>query len=123
MSEIKKFTCINCPMGCSVTVTAGEGGLLVEGNECRRGEEYSLQEYSDPRRVLTGTVKVEGGFLPRLPVKTAGPLPLDSINEAARALAGLTARAPVRCGDIIAADLAGSGIALVATRDLEVGID
>lgn len=118
MSGIQQFTCISCPLGCRVTVEPGREGLAVSGHECMRGKEYALQEYSDPRRMLTGTVRVENGFLPRLPVKTASPLPRESIVKAARALDRITVRAPVKCGAVIAADLAGSGVDLVATRDL-----
>ena len=118
MSELRTFTCINCPLGCPVTVIPAKSGLTVKGHECKRGKEYALQEYSDPRRTLTGTVRVEGGFLPRLPVKTEAPLPRAALMKAAQALSAVTVRAPVRCGQIVASDLAGSGVNLVATRDL-----
>jgi CxxC motif-containing protein len=115
----KIFTCINCPLGCAVTVAPGGGGLTAAGHSCRRGKKYALQEYRDPRRVLTGTVRVDGGFLPRLPVKTDRPITREAIPAAALALAQISVRAPVHCGDRIASDLAGSGANLVATRDLE----
>lgn len=118
MSASYTFTCINCPLGCPVTVIPVKGGLEVKGHECKRGQEYALQEYRDPRRTLTGTVRIEGGFLPRLPVKTADPLPRAMLMKAAEALSTVTVRAPVRCGQIVASDLAGSGVNLLATRDL-----
>lgn len=119
LEKPKTITCINCPLGCSITVACGKDGLTSSGHECRLGEEYALQEYRDPRRILTGTVRVEGAFLPRLPVKTDAPIPRNAIALASRALAQITVRAPVRCGDLIFADLAGYGVNLVATRDLE----
>lgn len=118
MNETRTFTCINCPLGCPVTIIPVKGGLEVKGHECKRGKEYALQEYRDPRRTLTGTVRVEGGFLPLLPVKTEAPLPRAMLMDAARALSSITVRAPVCCGQIVASGLAGSGINLVATRDL-----
>ncbi len=123
MSRKREFTCINCPLSCTVTVRPGEAGLTVSGNECRRGEEYALQEYTDPRRVLTGTVVVEGAALPRLPVKTDTPIPKALIREAAAALNKIKATAPVRCGEIIVPNFAGSGSNLVATRDLGPDLD
>lgn len=113
-----KITCINCPLGCSITVSRGKDGFVPSGHECRHGAEYALQEYRDPRRILAGTVRAEGGFLPRLPVKTDAPIPRAAIEPAALALAQITVQAPVRCGDIIHADFAGTGVNLVATRDL-----
>ena len=91
----------------------------MSGHECSRGEKYALQELSDPRRILTGTIRVRGGFLPRLPVKTTGPIPKNMIMEASRMLAEISAAAPLQCGDVIAENFAGSGADLVATRTLD----
>ena len=96
----------------------GPEGTAVSGHECSRGEKYALQELADPRRVLTGTVRVTGGFLPRLPVKSSAPIPKKLIMEASRALSRINAVAPLRCGDIIAENFAGSGADLISTRDL-----
>ncbi|MFY9257587.1 MAG: DUF1667 domain-containing protein [Dethiobacteria bacterium] len=118
MNGEQQITCIVCPLGCTITVTKERGGLKVSGHECRRGEKYALQEATDPRRVLTGTVKVSGGFLPRLPVKTTQPIPKENILKAARLLNSIKLSAPLRCGELIVADFAGSGADLIATRDL-----
>ncbi len=116
----QQITCIVCPLGCAVEVTAGPEGPTVSGHECSRGEKYALQEAADPRRILTGTVKVRGGWLPRLPVKTTAPIRKELIPEAARLLAEITAAAPLHCGELLAANFAGSGADLVSTRNLEV---
>lgn len=119
MSGSRRITCVNCPLGCRITVEPGPERLTVSGHECKQGKEYALQEYADPRRSLTGTVRVENGFLKRLPVKTASPIPRDMVAAAARALDNVTVRAPVKCGTVIARNLAGSGVNIVATRDLK----
>ncbi len=120
MNENKKITCINCPVGCTVIVNSAEGEFLVSGNECKRGEEYALQEYHDPRRVLTGTVTVTGAALPRLPVKTDNTIPKALVPDAAAALSRIAVQAPVRCGAIIQTNFAENGVNLIATRDLGV---
>ncbi|MEW5785738.1 MAG: DUF1667 domain-containing protein [Bacillota bacterium] len=119
MKSTKTITCINCPLGCTVTVSPGLDGLSVSGNECKHGETYALQEYRAPQRVLTGTVRIEGAFLPRLPVKSEAPLAKELLPLAARELDRISIRAPVSCGTVIASNLAGSGINLIATRDLD----
>lgn len=118
MSNPKTFTCINCPLGCTVSVEPGSGGPAVSGNECARGEKYALQEHTDPRRVLTGTVQVKGAFIPRLPVKTSAPIPKGLLMAAARELDRIVVQAPVACGTVLVRDIAGSGADLVAARDL-----
>jgi CxxC motif-containing protein len=120
MSKSRDFTCISCPLGCSVTVTPVNEGLSVSGNECRLGEEYTLQEYRDPRRILTGTVIITGADLPRLPVKTDGAIPKSMIPDAAEALSRIVVNAPVQCGAVLEQNFAGSGVNLIATRDLGV---
>lgn len=119
MNRKQQITCIVCPLGCAIEVAEGRDGPAVSGHECSRGEKYALQEASDPRRILTGTIKVTGGWLPRLPVKTTAPIPKKLIPEAARVLAMISAAAPVRCGELIAEDFAGSGADLIATRTLD----
>ncbi len=52
-------TCPLCPNGCSVLEKEG----VIEGNKCKRGEKYYLQEQTDPRRTLTTTIKQLDGSL------------------------------------------------------------
>ena len=67
--ETKQLNCINCPLGCLLTVTLEDGKITkVTGNTCPRGEKYAHQELTDPQRMLISTVRIEGGELPLLPV-------------------------------------------------------
>lgn len=43
----------------------------IEGNACPRGEEYAIRELTCPPRLVTATVAMRGGMVPRLPVRTA----------------------------------------------------
>ena len=67
--ETKVMNCIMCPMGCEMTVTLENGKFVsVTGNTCPRGAKYAETEVTDPRRMLTTTVRIRGGLLPLLPV-------------------------------------------------------
>ena len=114
------YLCIGCPLGCRLEVDEDEAGDIVEirGASCRKGDRYAAQEHTDPRRVLTSTVAIDGAHWPRLPVKTAGEIPRDQVVEAAKALASLQVTAPVRLGEVVLDDLLDSGVAVVATRDM-----
>ena len=70
---VKELICISCPMGCHLKVDVDN--KTVTGNTCKRGEIYGLNEVTNPVRVVTSTVKVNGGELPVVPVKTAGAIP------------------------------------------------
>lgn len=120
MSETRKLICVNCPMGCALTVTL-EGGKVqaVAGSQCARGVAYAEAECVNPTRTLTTTVPVDGGELDMLPVRTRVPVPKHAIMACMERLRGVRAKAPVRLGDVVAADIAGTGVDIVATRSVE----
>ena len=113
----RKLTCIVCPKGCEMTVSLTEEGkfLSVTGHTCKRGEAYAFSECTAPTRTLTSTVITEGGKL--LPVKTAAPIPKESLFSAMKQLGEITASDETRLGDVLLADIAHSGIPLVAAAD------
>ena len=114
------YLCVGCPLGCRLELDEDEHGDVIEvrGASCKRGDRYAVQEHSDPRRTLTTTVAIEGGSWPRLPVKTDGTIPKDTLQAACRALRAVVVQAPVRLGDVVVADLAGTGVDVLATRDM-----
>lgn len=117
--ETKQLNCINCPMGCLLTVTLEDGKVVkVEGNTCPRGETYAHQELTDPQRMLTSTVRVEGGALPLLPVVSKSTLP-KGIMDCAEALRSVAVQAPVKTGDVIVSNILGLGVDIIASRDME----
>lgn len=120
MSEEKRnLTCIRCPMGCQITVTSESGEVrAVEGNSCPRGDEYARNEVTHPVRTVTSTVRVRKGSLPVVSVKTQTDIPKDRIFDVMRDINSVTVTAPVHIGDVLMENIAGTGVALVATRDV-----
>ncbi len=118
--ETRTLTCIRCPRGCSVTVTLADDGSIagVTGNSCMRGDKYARDEVAHPVRVVTSTVPVVGSATEKMvSVKTAGDVPKGRVFDVVRELAHVTATAPVHIGDVILADVAGTGVDIVATKD------
>lgn len=116
--ERRELTCINCPLGCALVVTLQDGEVVsVEGNTCKRGEVYGRKEVTNPTRIVTTTVPVDGSAeLRMLSVKTASDIPKGMIFDVMRALQDVRVQAPVRIGDIILADVCGTGVDVVATK-------
>ncbi len=115
----KELICIGCPMGCPVVVEMeGETVVSVKGNTCPRGERYARKEVTDPTRIVTSTVKVKGGIERLVPVKTKEDIPKGKIFSCMEALTGVEVKAPVQMGDIIVSDVAGTGIDVIATKDV-----
>jgi len=111
------YLCIGCPLGCRLELDVDDAGAFeVRGNSCKKGEEFARQEHIDPRRTVTTTVACSGGRWPRLPVRTTTTVPRDRVAEVCRALQTITVHAPVAMGDVVAADVCGTGADVVATR-------
>ncbi len=114
-----ELTCIVCPIGCRLHARRlDDGSLEVTGNRCRRGVAYAEEEFSDPRRPVTGTCAVSGGEFFRLPVKSSKPVAVDDIPAFLNVMYELEFVAPVECGAVIATDIAGTGIDLIATMSM-----
>ena len=119
MTEKRELICIGCPMGCPMTVTMENGTVaLVEGFTCKRGEEYARREVVAPMRMLTTTLPVVGGDRPVVAVKTAGEVPKHLLLECARFLSGLKLSAPVRSGEVVAANILDTGVNVIALKDI-----
>lgn len=117
--ERKELICIGCPLGCNLTVEMDGGQVLsVNGNTCKRGDDYARKELTDPRRIVTSTVPVAGGNLPVVSVKTASDIPKGKIRECLCALKGVTLTAPVQIGDVIVENVADTGVDVIATKSI-----
>jgi CxxC motif-containing protein len=92
--------------------------VSVRGHECPRGAAYAEAEAAHPVRVLATTVKIAGAAIGVVPVKTAGPVPKGRLEEIMRRLKGISVEAPVAAGAVVAADICGLGVNVVATRSL-----
>ncbi len=119
MPEHVKVICITCPKGCTLDVTrAGDTVLKVEGSGCKRGAEYVDAEIHDPRRMVATTVRIAGGIHPLLPVYTAKPFPKPRIQELLTQVRAIKLTAPVKMGSVVLADALGTGVDIIASRDM-----
>ena len=114
------LTCIGCPMGCTVTVTLDSDSILsVTGHTCPRGEAYAKKEVTAPTRIVTSTVKVTGGMRERVSCKTASDIPKEKIFDVMADINSAAVSAPVRIGDVLIADVASTGVPVVATANVD----
>jgi CxxC motif-containing protein len=119
MKEIKEFVCITCPMGCHLEVEVeGEEILSVGGNRCGRGIEYAKTEAIRPKRMLTTTVRVEGGTQPLVPVRTSVGVPKEKLMEYMDFINGQRVQAPVARDQEICV-LPDCGVSVIATSGVE----
>lgn len=120
MTGKKDFVCIGCPLGCNITVEINNGEIKnIVGNTCPKGADYVAKELTDPRRIVTSLVRVQGGVLPVVSVKTAADIPKGSIKDCIKALKMVELSAPVRMGDVVVENVCGTGVNIVATANVE----
>jgi len=112
------ITCIGCPMGCLVTVTMNENTIVkIEGNICKKGEEYAKDEVTNPTRMVTAVLTVEGCREP-LSVKTKQFIPKEKIFDCLSEIYKTKATLPISIGDVIVKDVCSTGVDVVATKHL-----
>ena len=113
------ITCINCPVGCRMKVVLNESGevLSVEGNTCPRGSKYARQECTLPLRMVTAVIPVGNSGIP-LSVKTRDPVPKHLIPSVMESLKQVSVSAPVQMGQVVLQDVCGTGVDIIATRNL-----
>ncbi len=118
--QVTHYLCIGCPLGCRLEVEEDESGEIVEvrGFACRKGKVFAEREHTDPRRMVTTTVDVSGGLWARLPVRTREEILKDQVWDVVRLLRTIEVPAPVAMGDVIVPNILGSGVDIVASRDM-----
>jgi CxxC motif-containing protein len=120
--DTKTITCIECPVGCSLQVDIENCKVVkVSGHKCPKGEKYAITEVENPVRILTSTVLTKGLPVKMVPVRTDGPIPKARIMDIMSEIRKMVLDRPVRVGDVVAGNILGSGVNLVATRDIESG--
>lgn len=113
------ITCINCPVGCRMTVTLSGSGefVSVSGNTCPRGASYARQECTVPLRMITAVIPVEGSPVP-LSVKTSSPVPKSMISAVMKEISTIRVSLPVHAGQILLSNVLLTGSDIIATRSL-----
>ena len=117
----KELVCIGCPLGCSLKVTIQDDSTMeVTGNTCPRGADYARKELTDPRRIVTSSVPVEGGHLPCVSVKTESDIPKDKIFDVMDIIKNIKLKAPVEVGDIVVKNIMSYDSDLIVTKQVGV---
>ncbi|MBO5931672.1 MAG: DUF1667 domain-containing protein [Clostridia bacterium] len=114
----RSLTCIVCPIGCQLTVTLEDGVVTeVVGNTCPRGKQYAIDECTHPVRTITTTARTADGGV--IPVKTSQPIPKELMFECMNVINGAVVTLPAQIGDVVIANLLGTGADVVVTANMK----
>ena len=116
----REFICIICPNGCRIAVEyEGTNIKNIQGDECPKGRDYVENEITNPLRVFTGSVLVESGDFSLVSVKTHVPIPKKYLKKVGEIIRQIKVEAPVEIGQVVASNLLGKNIDLIATRKIK----
>lgn len=122
---IIELTCISCPLGCPLKVETDDQGqvLQVTGNTCKRGEIYGKKEVTAPTRMVSSTVQLLGGEAPVVSVRTKRDIPKDKIFPVMEEIRRVKVQAPVKIGDVVLENAAGTGVEIIATTNVKKAVE
>lgn len=104
-----ELICIKCPRGCLLTVD----GDNITGNMCPRGIDYAKEEQTNPMRIVTTLIKVNGKVVP---VKTNKEVPKSKINEVLKEISKINV-SETKIGDIVLKNILELGVDIVVTGE------
>lgn len=112
----RNLICIICPRGCSLTAQVNQDSVKVCGHTCPKGEEYAINECTNPVRTVTATVRVANREDMMVSVKTELPVPKGEMMNIMALLRKTQVNAPVAIGDVVISDVFGTNI--IITKDI-----
>lgn len=112
----RKITCIICPRGCAMTAQINGSEVQVTGYTCPKGEEYAINECTNPVRTVTASVRVANRENTMVSVKTDTPVPKGNMMDVVARLRQVQVNAPVSIGDVVLQNVFGAKV--VITKDI-----
>jgi len=117
MDNKKEIICVICPNGCVTIVGKDDSDIKISGKYCKRGKDYIVQEYLEPRRIITTTVRITSAVRKMLPVKTSSSILKKDIFTLMDKVKSITAKTPVFVGQVICKDIF-AGVDLVSEDEI-----
>ncbi len=115
---MKELVCIVCPNGCLLIIEEMGTSIKVSGNQCKRGEEFVVNEMKHPMRTICSTVKTTFPKVPVLPVRVSEEIPKDRIVDVMREINKVVVTTPISLGDIIIENVLGLNVNIIATSNI-----
>lgn len=122
IEDTKQFVCISCPMGCMLNVSNSGNSISVTGNTCKRGEIYAINEYTNPLRTITTSIKmITKNGTQIISVKTNSEVPKNKIFDCLEEIKKIRIdEKNIKTGDVIIQNILGLESDIVATREYAI---
>lgn len=116
-----EMTCIGCPNGCDITLTAEDGKIIeVLGNKCPKGIEFAENEFFHPMRTFTGSMDVIGSTegAHTVSCRTQKEISKADMLAVAAEIKKYKIKLPVKVGDVLIENVCGTEVDIVATKNV-----
>ena len=120
--KVLEMTCIGCPKGCDVTLTAeGEEIISITGNTCPKGIEFAKNEFLHPVRTFTGSMDAEGSIegAKTVSCRTEKDIAKKDMLLVAKEVKKHVVKLPVMVGDVLIENVCGTGVNIIATKNVQ----
>ena len=115
---MKELTCIVCPNGCRLEVEEKDGEWVVSGNQCKRGEQFAIEEMTHPMRTICSTVRTVFPEAPVLPVRVSVEIPKERIFDVMQEINKVMVREICGTGDPVIKNVLGLGADVIVTSGI-----
>jgi CxxC motif-containing protein len=114
-----RLTCVLCPVGCELEASRDAAGEIeVQGSRCDKGVPFAVEEVLRPKRNLATSVPVAGTAADMVSVRLTASVPREMLFPILAEIAKLRPERPVRRGQVLIADVLGTGVDVIATRSV-----
>lgn len=109
-----EFTCIMCPVGCSLKVEKDKNGkITVSGNNCPRGAIYGEKEATCPERMITTVKKYKKGTIS---LKLSKPISKNLIEDCLKQIAVIPEPKNIKAGDTLIKNICNTDCDVIVTN-------
>ena len=110
--------CNKCEEYCVIDIKKVEEVVEVTGNKCEVGVDFVNKNLENPMDVLTTLVRIKGGYVNVVSVKSDKPIEKKLFLKCSRALSRINVGAPIKIGDIVCKNILNLGVNIICTKNV-----
>ena len=118
MIDMAALTCIVCPRSCKLQIEAQDGIYTVNGNGCKRGYTFAVNEMTNPMRTISSTVSTVFPDVPVLPVRVSAEIPKSAVFDVMREINRTVVQTRIGRGETVIRNVLNLGVDVIATSNI-----
>jgi CxxC motif-containing protein len=116
---MKQTVCNKCEEYCVIDVKTNDEVVEIIGNKCKVGIELSDKYLEASMEVLTTLVRIKGGNIKVVSVKSDRPIEKKLFLKCSRALSRINIGAPIKIGDVVCKNILNLGVDIICTKNVD----